>query len=295
MAAKRDYYEVLGLTKVASAAEIKSAYRKLALKFHPDRNKEAGAEDKFKEINEAYQVLSDPKKKQTYDQFGHAAFDPSSGMGGGQGPFGGGFGGFSSAGMGGGPFTWSYQAGGGAAGQEFDFGDPFEIFEQFFGSGFAGGGARRRRPHYSLKIDFMDAVRGVTKEVEIEGKKQTIKVPAGANDGTRIRFSDFDVSIDVGTHPRFKRDGYDVFVDQYISFSTAALGGEIQVETLNGKLKLKVRAGTPSHSLVRLRGEGVKHLQSAGRGDLYVRLIVQVPEKLTWEQKKAIEKLQDVL
>ncbi len=294
MAAKRDYYEVLGLGKTATTAEIKSAYRKLALQFHPDRNKEAGAEEKFKEINEAYQVLSDPKKKQTYDQFGHAAFDPSSGMGGGQGPFGG-FGGFSSAGMGGGPFTWSYQTGGGRGGQEFDFGDPFEIFEQFFGGQFGGGGARRRRPHYSLHIDFMDAVHGVTKEVEIEGKKQSIKVPAGANDGTRIRFSDFDVSIDVGAHPRFKRDGYDVFVDQNISFSTAALGGEIKVATLDGELKLKVRAGTPSHSLIRLRGEGIKHLQSAGRGDLYVRLIVQVPEKLTREQKKAIEKLQQVL
>jgi DnaJ-class molecular chaperone len=293
MSSKRDYYEVLGLSKSAAAAEIKAAYRKMALKFHPDRNKEAGAEDKFKEINEAYQVLSDPKKKQTYDQFGHAAFDPSSGMGGGQGPFGGGFGGFQNAG-GGGPFTWSYRTGG-DANQEFDMGDPFEIFEQFFGGGFAGGGARRRRPHYSLKIDFMEAVNGVTKEVEIEGKRQKIKVPAGANDGTRIRFSDFDVSIDVASHKRFKRDGYDVFVDQNISFSTAALGGEIQVETLDGKLKLKVRAGTLSHSLIRLRGEGVKHLQSAGRGDLYVRLIVEVPEKLNGAQKKALEKLREVL
>ncbi len=293
MSAKRDYYEVLGLSKTASAAEIKSAYRKLALKFHPDRNKEAGAEDKFKEINEAYQVLSDIKKKQTYDQFGHAAFDPSSGMGGGAGPFGG-FGGFSGAA--GGPFTWSYSSSGGAGGAsgadgaQFDFGDPFDIFEQFFGGGF-GGGARRRRPHYTLRIDFMDAVNGVTKEVEIDGKRQKIKVPPGANDGTRIRFSDFDISIDVGSHPRFKRDGYDVFVDESISLSTAALGGQIEVETLSGKFKLKVRPGTASHSLIRLRGEGIQHLQSRGKGDLYVRLIVQVPEKLTREQKKALEQL----
>lgn len=286
MSAKRDYYEVLGVNKSASSAEIKSAYRKLALKFHPDRNKEAGAEAKFKEINEAYQVLSDPKKKQTYDQFGHAAFDPSSGMGGGQGPFGGGFGGFGQSGG----FNWSsYSTGGNNA--EFDFGDPFEIFEQFFGGGF--GRSARRRPHYSLNIDFMEAVKGVTKEVEIEGKRQKIKVPAGANDGTRIRFADFDVSIDVGTHPRFKRDGYDIFVDEKIAFSTAALGGQIEVETLDGQIKLKVRAGTPSHSLIRLRGEGVQHLQGRGKGDLYVRLIIDVPEKLSREQKKLIEKLAD--
>ena len=285
MSAKRDYYEVLGVSKTASAAEIKSAYRKLALKNHPDRNKEAGAEAKFKEINEAYQVLSDSKKKQTYDQFGHAAFDPSSGMGGGQGPFGG-FGGQA------GGFNWSSYSSGGQ-GAEFDFGDPFEIFEQFFGGGFGGASARRLRPHYSLQIEFMDAVNGVTKDVEIEGKRQKIKVPAGANNGTRIRFTDFDVSIDVGTHPRFKRDGYDVFVDEKISFSTAALGGQIEVETLQGKIKLKVRPGTPSHSLVRLRDEGIKHLQSRGKGDLYVRLIIDVPEKLSREQKAILEDLRE--
>ena len=286
MSAKRDYYEVLGVSKTASAAEIKSAYRKLALKYHPDRNKETGAEGKFKEINEAYQVLSDSKKKQTYDQFGHAAFDPSSGMGGGQGPFGG-FGGQA------GGFNWSSYSSGGQSGAEFDFGDPFEIFEQFFGGGFGGGSARRRRPHYSLQIDFMEAVNGVTKDVEIEGKRQKIKVPAGANNGTRIRFTDFDVSIDVGTHQRFKRDGYDVFVDEKISFSTAALGGQIEVETLQGKVKLKIRPGTPSHSLVRLRDEGIKHLQGRGKGDLYVRLIVDVPEKLNRDQKSILEDLKD--
>lgn len=286
MAAKRDYYEVLGLTKTATAAEIKTAYRKLALKYHPDRNKETGAEAKFKEINEAYQVLSDTKKRQTYDQFGHAAFDPSSGMGGGQGPFGG-FGGASA----GGPFSWSYQTSGNGA--DFDFGDPFEIFEQFFGGGFSGQ-RQRRRPHYSLQIDFMEAINGVEKIVEIEGKKQKIKVPAGANDGTRIRFENFDVSMSVANHPRFKRDGYDIFVDEKISFSTAALGGQIAVETLEGKLKLKIRPGTASHTLVRLRGEGVKHIQGRGKGDFYVRLIVEIPEKLTREQKATLQELNDL-
>ncbi len=288
MSAKRDYYEVLGVSKSASAAEIKAAYRKLALKFHPDRNKESGSEAKFKEINEAYQILSDAKKKQTYDQFGHAAFDPSSGMGGGQGPFGGGFGGFGAGQAGG--FNWSSYSSA-AGGENIDFGDPFEIFEQFFGGGFGGGGSRRRRPHYSMKVDFMEAIEGVEKEVEIEGKRQKIKVPAGANDGTRLRFTDFDVSIDVGTHPKFKRDGYDIFIDQLVDFSTAALGGQIEVETLTGQIKLKVRPGTPSHSLVRLRGEGVTHLQRRGKGDLYVRLIVSVPEKLTREQRQALQNL----
>ncbi len=289
MSAKRDYYEVLGVNKTASNAEIKSAYRKLALKFHPDRNKEAGAEAKFKEINEAYQILSDPKKKQTYDQYGHAAFDPSSGMGGGQGPFGG-FGGGQAGG-----FNWSsYSSSTGQGGADFDFGDPFEIFEQFFGGGFSGG-ARRRRPHYSLEIDFMEAVNGVTKEVEIEGKRQKIKVPAGANDGTRIRFADFDVSMSVSNHPRFKRDGYDIFVDEKVPFSILALGGQIEVKTLDNNVKLKVRPGTASHSLVRLRGEGVQHLQSRAKGDFYVRLIVDVPEKLTREQKKVLEDFGDLM
>jgi DnaJ-class molecular chaperone len=278
MSAKRDYYEVLGLKKGASASEIKSAYRKMALKYHPDKNKEADAEAKFKEINEAYQVLSDDKKRKTYDQFGHAAFDPSSGMGGGQGPFGG----FGNAG---GPFTWSYSGGGDSG---FDFGDPFEIFEQFFGGGFSRA---QRRARYALTIDFMEAVEGVSKEVEIDGKKHKINVPAGVNDGTRIRFDNFDISINVKTDKRFKRDGYDVFVDEEIDFATAALGGQIKVKTLTGELKLKIRPGTQSHTLVRLRGEGIKHLRRNSHGDMYVRWIVKIPEKLTREQKKVVEKL----
>ena len=287
MATKRDFYEVLGLTKSATAAEIKSAYRKMALKFHPDKNKAPDAEEKFKEINEAYQILSDKQKKATYDQFGHAAFDPASGMGGGNpfaggNPFGGGFGG-----RGGGPFTWSYQSSGGGA--DFDPGDPFEIFESIFGGGGFGGGPRRQR--YSLRIDFMDAVNGAVKEVSIDGKPQKINIPAGANDGTRIRFDDFDITLDVAAHPKFKRDGSDIFIDQAVPFSVMALGGSISVETLTGELKLKVRAGTASHTLVRVRGEGVAHLRGSGKGDLYVRLIAQVPEKLSREQKKALETL----
>ncbi len=289
MPTKRDYYEILGVDKKASTSEIKSAYRKMALKYHPDKNKASDAEEKFKEINESYQVLSDTEKKKAYDQFGHAAFDPASGMGGNP---------FSGASQQG-PFTWSYSNSGGAGGQNpfgnVDFGDPFEIFETFFGGGFSRqGGGFRPRQRYSLAIDFMEAVNGVEQEVEIDGKKHKIKVPAGANDGTRIRFEDFDISIEVKTHEKFKRDGYDVFIDQEIDFSMAALGGKVEVPTLEGELKLKVRPGTQSHTLVRLRGEGIKHLRGRGKGDLYVRLIVKIPEKLSKDEKKLIEQLQKV-
>lgn len=281
---KRDFYDVLGLSRGATKDQIKQAYRKLALKWHPDKNptKKAEAEQKFKEINEAYQILSDDKKRQTYDQFGHSAFDPAGGMGGN--PFGGGFQQ--------GPFTWSYRTSGTGGFENMDFGDPFDIFEQFFG-GTAGFGRAARRPRYSLSISFLDAIKGATKEVEIEGKKQTIKVPAGASDGTRIRYEDFDVTFDVGTHPKFKREGSDLYLDQPISFVTAALGGTVEVETIDSRLKLKVRPGTASHTLVRLRGEGVPHLRGHGKGDLYVRLIVEVPEKLNSAQKKALEALRE--
>ncbi|HEX7017777.1 MAG TPA: DnaJ C-terminal domain-containing protein [Patescibacteria group bacterium] len=287
MGTQRDYYEVLGVTKTASEAEIKSAYRKMALKFHPDKNKAADAEEKFKEINEAYQVLSNKEKRQAYDQFGHAAFDPAAGGAHGN-PFAGGFR------TGGGPFTWTYSYSGGNPFQQgnVDFDDPFDIFEQFFGGGFARAA---QRPRYSLTIDFLEAVKGTEKDVEIEGKKKTIKVPAGASDGTRIRFDDFDVTIDVRAHDRFQRDGSDLYLDQEISFPTAALGGEVEVPTVDSTLKLKVRPGTQSHTLVRLRGEGVPHLRGRGKGDLYVRLIVKVPEKLTSDQKRVLEQLGDLV
>ena len=286
MATKRDYYDILGISKTSSQAEIKSAYRKMALKFHPDKNKEKDAEAKFKEINEAYQVLSDDQKRQTYDQFGHAAFDPS------RGGFGGGAGGGNPfAGAQGGTFTWSYQTSGGQGGPDIDFNDPFEIFESFFGGGFSRA-ARRQR--YGLTIEFMEAVHGVTKEVEIQGQKQKVKIPAGANDGTRIRFEDFDITIEVKPHDRFQRDGYDVFITEKISITTAALGGTIEIPTLKeDKLKMKIRPGTQSHSLIRLRGEGVSHLKSRGNGDLYVRIVVDVPEKLSREQKNLLKELQE--
>ena len=278
MSTKRDYYDVLGVEKTASAAELKKAYRKLAMKYHPDQNKEKDAEDKFKELNQAYEILSDEQKRKTYDQFGHAAFDGTGATGG---P--GGFGGF------GGPFTYTYSTGGNPQ----DFGDPFEIFEQFFGGASPFGRRRPPRPHYSLKITFMEAVDGVEKTIVHQGKEFTVKVPPGAGDGTRIRYDDFDVSMDVGVHDTFKRDGYDVFVDQEISISTALLGDNIEVPGLHESIKIKVRPGTSSHTMMRLRGKGIKHLRGSGHGDIYVRLIVKMPDTLTRAQKKLVRKLAD--
>lgn len=282
MADKLDYYDLLGVSKSATADELKKAYRKQALEWHPDRhkdNKEA-AEKRFKEINEAYQVLGDAKKRQSYDQFGHAAFSQGGGSTGN--PFTGGFGGRQ-----GGPFTYSYSTSGGQ-GMPFDFGDPFDIFEQFF-----GGSRQARVPRYSMTIDFMDAVQGIEKTVEIEGKKRSIKIPAGVDDGSRINFKDFILSINVKPHEMFERDGADVYVKVSIPFSLATLGGSIEVPTVEGDVKIKVRAGTPSGTMMRLKGQGITHLRGRGRGDGYVRLLVEVPQKLTREQKRLVEELRE--
>ena len=219
MATKRDYYDILGVSKNATAAELKSSYRKLALEWHPDRNKSPEAETKFKEINEAYQVLSDPKKKATYDQFGHAAFDQAAGRPGG-------FGGFTQQG----PFTYYYSTSGGNQSPfgDFDFGgfsDPFEIFEQFFGGAGFGGRRTPTKPHYSLRIPFMTAIKGGTEIVNIGGKSHSIKIPAGADTGTHLRFKDFDVTFEVEPHSTFKRDGDDIYLDHPLSFVQTILGG----------------------------------------------------------------------
>ncbi len=285
MATTRDYYDILGISKTASGAEIKSAYRKAALQYHPDRNKEPDAEKKFKEINEAYEVLSNDQKRKTYDQFGHAAFTQGN-MGGAQGnPFAGGFGGFKQ-----GPFTYTYNTRGGQNPFEgYDFGgfsDPFDIFESFFGGGFS---RQPRKPLYEIEIGFMDAVKGATKEVVIDGKKRSIKIPAGADSGTRIRFQDFDVRIEVRPDPKFKREGDDLFADIDVSFHRAILGGEISVPTLDGDLKLKIRPGTQPNTMIRLREYGVPHVSGRGTGDLYVRVVVTLPEKVNRQEREALE------
>ena len=294
MAAKSDYYDILGVGKSASADELKKAYRKQALEWHPDRHKDdkEAAEKRFKEINEAYQVLSDPQKKVAYDQYGHAAFAPGGGFGArgeAYSPFGG-----TQTGRYG-PFTYTYTTYGGQ-GQNpfgnFDFGDPFEIFEQFFGGGnpFA---QTKQVPRYSLTIDFMEAIKGVTKEVSIDGKKRKIKIPVGIHEGHSINFNDFILSVNIKTHEIFERDGEDIYVKVPIPFSLATLGGEIKVATVWGDVKIRVRPGTQSGTMVRLKGQGAPILNGRGRGDEYVRLNVLVPERLTREQKRIVEEMEE--
>lgn len=288
MAESKDYYQILGISKSASADEIKKAYRKLALEFHPDRNKSKDADAKFKEVTKAYEVLSNPQKKSTYDQVGHSAFE--------QGGYGSASGGnpFSGGQRGGqyGPFTYSYSSGG--QGADFDFGgfsDPFDIFEQFFGGG-SPFGQRSRRPAYSLSISFDDAVHGVEKEVNVNGKKQKIKIPAGVDTGSRMRFGDYDVVFSVASDSRFAREGYDIVSEKEVSFARVALGGDIEVETVDGKLKIRIPNGTQPGTMIRLAGRGVKHVQGSGRGNHYVKIRVVVPKKLSKEQKDLLEKFE---
>lgn len=286
MPPKRDYYDVLGVAKNASKDEIKGAYRKLALKYHPDRNKSSDATEKFKEINEAYEILSDQKKKEKYDQFGHAAF----GQGAPPGGFGQGFPGGGTRTYRQGPFTYTYTTTGGGQPGFGGFSDPFEIFEQFFGGGmpFRQGPQVRR---YGLSLSFMEAAKGCEKEVVIEGKKRKLKIPAGVDDGSRIRFGDFYITLDVKPDKTFQRDEADIFVNHEISLQLAILGGTTEVKTLDGEVKLKIRAGTQGGTMVRLRGKGIKRLRGYGSGDQYVRLQVKIPGRLTRAQKELIKKL----
>lgn len=283
---KPDYYEVLGVQKGASQAEIKKAYRKLALQWHPDRNKSPEAETKFKGINEAYEILSDSKKRQAYDQFGHAAFRPGAGP------------------SGGGRRTYTYQQGPSTDtytkfgqgespfnGFDFSFGgfsDPFEIFEQFFGR---ASSARRRVPTYKIKIEFMEAIKGVEKEVNIGGERRKIKIPPGIADGQRLLFNDFYLLIDVGEDNVFEREGNDIYSTAEISFPLATLGGSVKVKTLDGEVKLKVRPGTQSGTVIRLRGKGTRSPGSRRPGDQYIRIRVAVPTRLNREQRSILNQL----
>lgn len=281
-----DYYDLLGVNKNASDAELKAAYRKQALKWHPDRNKSSEANAKFKEINKAFEILSDPKKKEIYDQYGEEAFA--------KGGFGG-AGGQSTYQQG--PFTYTYSSSGGNPFEGIDFGgfsDPFEIFEQFFGfqSPFQRGGRRARRDVYELELTFDEAVHGVEKYTVIKGDRKTIKIPAGVDDGNRIRFSDFDVQVSVGRHPYFRREGQNVYLEKEISYPLAVLGGAVEVPTIVGQLRLKVRPGTQSGTTLRLRGQGIPYPNSSRRGDQYVVFRIKIPDRVSAKGKKLLEELQ---
>ena len=351
--AKKDYYDVLGVERGADEKAIKRAYKKLAMQYHPDRTKgDKAKEEKFKEIQEAYEILGDKEKRAAYDQYGHAAFEQG-GMGGGG--FGGGFSGA-------------------------DFGD---IFGDMFGDIFGGGGRSRQRVvrgedlRYDIQITLEEAVKGTTKDIQINtlahcdscdgtgaekgskvetcpschgsgrirrqqgffvteavcptchgsGKKiekpcktchgegrvhkkknLSVKIPAGVDTGNQLRLSgegaagengapagDLYVVIHVKEHHIFERDGNNLYCEVPISFSMAALGGEIEVPTLDGKVKLKIPAETQTGKLFRMRGKGVSSTRSGYEGDLICRVVIETPVNLNKEQKELLEKLEESL
>ena len=349
--AKRDYYEILEVAQNASETDIKKAYRRLAMKYHPDRNPgDSDAEARFKDAKEAYEVLSDPQKRSAYDQFGHAGVDPSQGGGGG------GFG-----------------RGGG------DFSDIFsDVFGDIFGGGRGGSRAFRGSDlRYRMEVTLEDAVTGVEREIRIptqvrcetcEGsgaapgskpdtcstcqghgevrvqqgffsiqqtcprcsgsgqvisdpckrcrgngtvadhKPLNVRIPAGVDSGDRIRLSgegepgeqggpagDLYVEVAVKAHPIFSRDGADLRCEIPVSVTTTALGGEIEVPTLDGRVALRVPAGTQSGKVFRVRGKGVKPVRGGPQGDMLVRVNVETPINLTSRQKELLEELADTL
>lgn len=352
--AKKDYYEILGVGRDADEREIKKAYKRLAMKYHPDKNQDGkeAAEAKFKEIKEAYEILNDAQKRAAYDQYGHAAFEQGAGGGG----FGGGFGGA-------------------------DFGDAFgDIFSEFFG----GGGGRRQQAasrgsdlQYNISLTLEEAAKGVTKEIKIptlvecdvchgqgtekasdvstcatchgagvvqmrqgffavqqecptcHGRGKTVKnpckkchgdgrlqktktlsvtIPAGVDTGNRIRLSgegeagkngapsgDLYVQVQVKQHAIFERDDINLHCEVPINIVMAALGGEINVPTLDGKVSLTIPAETQTGKVFRLRGKGIKSLRGSNMGDLYCHVVIETPVNLTSKQKELLKELGESL
>ncbi|HEX7674493.1 MAG TPA: DnaJ C-terminal domain-containing protein [Bdellovibrio sp.] len=310
---KKDFYSVLGVSRSATGDEIKKAYRKLAMQYHPDKNPgDKKAEEKFKELSEAYEVLSDEKKRQMYDQFGHAGAQAGYG-GAGAGGFGGGAGGF--GGFGG----FGNGQSGGQGGDPFQdiFGDVFsDIFGARGGAG-AGAGPRARRQtkgtdlRYTLNISFEESALGTEKVISFmrqrggkeESAKLSVNVPAGVKEGQRLKLAgegdsgstgpagDLFVIINVQEHPLFKRAENDVNLDLPVTYTDAILGTNIEVPTLTGKAMIRIPPGTHSGQIFRLKGKGFPKLGGFGSGDMLVRILVDTPPTLSARQKELVEEL----
>ncbi len=287
--AKRDYYEVLGVSKNASDDEIKKAYRKLAIKYHPDKNPgDKEAEAKFKEVNEAHDVLSDKQKRARYDQFGHAGVGGAAGN-----PFAGG----NPFGQGG-NFNFNGQT------FNFDFGGGLDdILGNIFGF---GGGARRPRRgadyQTAVTITFEEAIFGTTKNVTTNGADIKVKIPAGIDDGMSIRLKgrggeapeggekgDLYVRVRVKPHKNLTREGVIILSEERIDMIDAALGCEVEVETVDGPITMKVPAGTQSGTPFKLSGHGVPYRADGDRGPHIVTIIVETPKNLSRKQKELLE------
>jgi molecular chaperone DnaJ len=351
---KRDYYEILGVNRNASEAEIKKAYRRLAMKYHPDRNPDnTTAEEQFKEAKEAYEVLTDERKRAAYDQFGHAGVDPSAGAG---------------------------AAGGAGFGAGASFADIFgDVFGDIFGGATRGGAHVNRGAdlRYNLDLSLEEAVRGTTVKIRVptlvmcnscggsgakkgsspttcttcgghgqvrmqqgffslqqtcprchgrgtiiadpcstchgqgrveDQKTLSVKIPAGVDNGDRIRLAgegeageagappgDLYVQINVREHPIFAREGNHIYCEVPINFITAALGGELDVPTLNGRVKLKIPEGTQAGKIFRMRGKGVKSVRGGTVGDLLCRVVVETPVNLTARQKEILQEFDSTI
>jgi DnaJ-class molecular chaperone len=303
MASAKDYYEILGVQKNSSGDDIKKAYRKLAREHHPDMVKESdkvAAEKRFKEINEAYQVLSDPQKRKMYDQFGSAGpgFGPEGFSGSNQGQWG--------------PFSYSYSSSGN---NPFDFGngdfDPFDIFEDFFG--FRGFNSRRPRRgknlYYEMRLEFKDLIFGIEREIDVESGKVKVKIPPGMRDGMEIKFSgkgmvgpdgapngDLYITIRVRNVPDFVLMGDDILINREIGMVEAALGSVIEVPVVDvgksdglGKASLKIPGGTQYGARFLIKGKGMPKLHGRGQGNVIVQILVKIPERLSKKQRDILE------
>ncbi len=299
----KDYYNILGVPKNASDEDIKKAYRKLAREHHPDMVADADkttAEKRFKEINEAYQVLSDPQKRKMYDQYGTA--DPGFG-----------FGNAGAQSSRYGPFTYTYNTSGGTP---FGDIDPFDIFEEFFG--FRGFNSQRQKKgknlHYEMRVEFAEAVKGGERTVNVESGKLTVKIPAGVRNGTEMRFpgkgmpgatgmppGDLFITFRVTIPEPFQRIGDHLGVGVEIDFVQASLGDVVEIPVVDpgktngvGKAKLKIPAGTQPGTQLLIKGKGMPKFNSNSRGDVIVQVFVKIPKKLSKQQKRLLEEYREL-